>query len=142
MKNKRYRAFSLVEMLVVLAITAALILLGFPPARQTWQSTQERIFWHRFDTEWDRTVQYMTANKSARLCFYRDEVVFMRGERNSWGHLPYPHCLRPRTHYEIKLTATGNVMPQSVYLDARQPGPGYRVAFQLGVGGRYAIYQT
>lgn len=79
MKNKRYRAFSLVEMLVVLAITAALILLGFPPARQTWQSTQERIFWHRFDTEWDRTVQYMTANKSARLCFYRDEVVFMRG---------------------------------------------------------------
>ncbi|MFR0609697.1 prepilin-type N-terminal cleavage/methylation domain-containing protein [Limosilactobacillus mucosae] len=138
----RRPAFTLLEMMIVLGITALTMLIGWPSMQRTIQKNEERQFWQTFRQAWQAAqVRSKTSNESTRVFYLKShsQVVF------SWAsgaeRINVPDTLLVRRFNDVEMKKTGYVSPQTEEFISTLDNTDYQMRIQLAWGS-YHVQAT
>ncbi|KRL02718.1 hypothetical protein [Liquorilactobacillus capillatus] len=140
-KNRgKLAAFSLIEMVVVLALSTFVLLLTIKPLDNSISNLQEKIFWQSFKQTWTREIiSSAKFNKVYTIEFKHDRVIF--NERNNIKVIvKLPRTLSIRRYELIKVNDTGSISGRTIIVDSSLQGKPYYILVQLG-WGKYHVTQ-
>lgn len=147
MINKKNDAFTLIEVIIVLGITAAIFLLGFSITKNTKQRLDERQFWKTFDQAWSQVATESEQMKTnAQIEFYSTKINFIYYSSTTKGYKRNTKIIKIPTTF--KLTSNwatvyffenGGAKMQSVSYYSSVTKKQYVFIPQIGYGRRYRI---
>lgn len=124
-------AFTLVESLIVLMLTAMLMAFFTPQMVKSRQRTAENEFFRRMEAEWDKsTTRARQQGNPCRITIQNRHLCF--GNRTA---VTLPQTLKPTRFGAIQINGDGFVSPQTEEFTSSIDGRIYRLKIQMGWGG-------
>ncbi|WP_367341919.1 prepilin-type N-terminal cleavage/methylation domain-containing protein [Limosilactobacillus sp.] len=125
------KAFTLVESLIVLFITAIIIAFFSPQMTKSRQRAIENEFFQRVETEWSKaTTRARETGEPCRITIQNQRMCF--GKRES---IALPKTLKPTCFGAIQIGEDGFVSPQTEEFTSEIDDRIYRLKIQMGWGG-------
>lgn len=134
MKNQR--AFTSIEMIVVLGLVAVIYLVIAPTFQPSWQAIAEQQFWHELRQDWRAaqvTAQVRHQSTTVQHYLSTRQIVF-----NSDGHrtiLNIPPTIEVEPFDMFIIDKTGYAAPQTIEFKSRLKHCRYLMKIQLAWGG-------
>ncbi|WP_244054620.1 prepilin-type N-terminal cleavage/methylation domain-containing protein [Ligilactobacillus pabuli] len=145
-KKKAHTAgFSLVEVIVVLALVVALCGLQLFPAAFSRQKLAEVLFWRNFRQNWTSLVIETRVRHDAGLVQFLGDSLYFCSASNAQKKqaLAVPKTLHlTGGKLDENLYQNGGTQPQRITFYSDLDHQNYAVIFQLGYGGQYRIEKT
>lgn len=136
MKSK---AFTLMEMTIVLFLTALLLLIGFKISQKSQNQFIEEQFIQNLTTKINEKLTYgRNHQKYIKLVFLDDKVVMYDGTTHVEKY-QYPKTLTVHGVRTEMLSATGVTRPQTIQFVNHKEKYGYDLIFELSFGGTYRV---
>lgn len=127
----KWRAFTLLESLLVLFITAILIAFFTPQMVKSRQRAVENEFFQRVEVEWGKTTtRARQRQESCEITIHNNQLCF--GNRTA---ISLPQTLKPTCFGAVKVNEDGFISPQTEVFKSRIDGRIYRMKIQMGWGG-------
>lgn len=127
----KVHAFTLLESLLVLLITAMIVTALSPQMIKSRQRAVENEFFQRVETEWSKTTTRARENgESCRITIQNRRMYF--GERSS---IALPKTLTPTYFGSVYIHDDGFVSPQTEIFQSNIDQRIYRLKIQMGWGG-------
>lgn len=144
------QAFTLIEMIIVLALVSVLLLIGFFPVKTMIASYQEQQFWRTFNQAWTKTA--ITAERKgcvAEVAFHSKEIEFSdyaentRGQKRHSQIITLPPSLQVLTKFAYAdFYKNGGTKFMKVVFYSKLHQVKYTLIPQVGYGGRYRLEVT
>lgn len=135
-------AFTLVEMLIVLAMVTVMILLSGPQVRRMQMSLDEQLFWHRFRQQYLVSLQTARRNDGPTVIVYlprNHQMYFKHFKPVPDARIPVPKSLQVRHERQVTIqNQTAYTAPQTWRLVNQDEDYQYAITFQMG-GGEYHL---
>lgn len=138
----RCRAFTSVEMIIVLGLVAILCVTVAPSLQPSRQAITEQQFWHAMRQQWRRAqVAAQLDHQSTIISCHSDtqQVEFWRDGDASF--LNIPATLRPKRFVTVFIHEDGYAAPQTICFDSTLNHRRYLMKVQLAWGG-YRLEKT
>lgn len=130
------RAFTMVEMVIVLGIVSMLFALTAPRFIKSRQLIAEDQFWHALRQEWRNAQVEAQLNHRETAISYEEQsrqIIFTRlGERHP---VAVPSTITVKPFGMIKMHCNGYVCPQTLTFDSAGRHQRYLMKIQLAWGG-------
>ncbi|MFT9268670.1 MAG: prepilin-type N-terminal cleavage/methylation domain-containing protein [Liquorilactobacillus nagelii] len=135
------RGFTLIEMLVVLALMGVLLIISIRPANKTTDNYQEKIFWQELQHAWNNQITTVTQQKSTgKVEFNQGKVIFYV---NSYKNMviKIPATLEIYRGYRFHINSTGQTNGGTVVFNSTDRQRRFYLVVQLG-WGKYYVKQV
>lgn len=132
----RKQGFTLMEMIVVLGLTALALTISWPAVHHNFEKTKQQIFFQSFRQEWQLAQANCKNNHEAtRISYYSQERFFIFNNQHYQHEVKLPASLRLCPRKDINMHADGYVRPCSWELQNELDGHSYWMRFQMAWGG-------
>lgn len=127
----KFKAFTLLESLLVLFITAIIVAFFSPQMVRSRQRAVENHFFQQVEGEWAKTTtRARQRGKPCRITIQNNQMCF--GQRTT---ISLPKTLKPTEFGAIQINDDGFVSPQTEVFQSQIDGRIYRLKIQMGWGG-------
>ncbi|EJE97476.1 prepilin-type N-terminal cleavage/methylation domain-containing protein [Liquorilactobacillus mali] len=134
MKKQNKGGFTLIEVMIVLSISAFMLLISIWPIQNKYNEVSEEIFWKKFDAMWMRLVTIVPkSGQRGNVYFYNDKAIFVVSNKEK-KYLYYPQGLHLYQYRNIQISANGRVKPDTVVFNSEVTKLKYVITFQLAWG--------
>lgn len=132
-QKTNFKAFSLFEMLISLAITSICGLLLMGPMDQVLAISKEKQFWQNFEQLWQSAVVEAPMNRMPNSINFNDnKMTIING--NSKIKLDYPKTVTVKNRVTIKINKSGQITGKTVNFKSTLPNRNQKIVFQIGWG--------
>lgn len=132
LKNKLC-AFSMIEMLIALAVTSLCGLLLMGPMDRALATSREKQFWQNFEQLWQSAVIESPLNKMPNIInFNEDKMTIINGKNKI--SLNYPKTVTVKKQVTIKISKSGQITGKTVNFKSTLPNRNQKLVFQIGWG--------
>jgi competence protein ComGD len=133
-------AFTILEVLIVLVLSAMIITFTFPSLVRSRQVVAEHEFWNKFQQEWQAAqVRAKTKQIETEVTFdpsaYQIEFYWLEKAQPRKDELPVPETLLVRQFDSFKMHEDGYTKPRTQEFQSSINHRTYFVRIQLAGGG-------
>lgn len=139
---KAWRAFTSLEMIVVLGLVMAIYLLITPAFRPSQQAIVEEQFWHSMRQNWRSAQIAAQLQHQSTIINYRpatQQIEFDRAGNKTF--LDIPATMEEKEFGEVCIDASGYTAPQTIRFKSNLSQQYYLMKIQLAWGG-YRLEKT
>ncbi|WP_311408319.1 hypothetical protein [Liquorilactobacillus uvarum] len=133
MRNKQ-PAFSLIETIVVLALSVFTLLLIARPLESSISVLQERIFWQSFKQTWTREIISSTKFIKVHTIIFKNKKIIFSEQNNKKVTVELPKTMTIRRYESINVNDTGSISGRTIIVDSTLQDKPYYILIQLGWG--------
>ncbi|KRM95581.1 hypothetical protein FC19_GL001717 [Liquorilactobacillus aquaticus DSM 21051] len=133
MRNKQ-SAFSLAEILVVLALSAFTLLLTVSPLENSINGLQEKIFWQSFKQTWTNEIISSSKFKKVHTIAFKNNKIVFSEKNNRKVMVRLPKTMSIRRYESISVNDTGSISGRTIIVDSTLQDKPYYIMIQLGWG--------
>lgn len=140
------KGFTLVEMIIVLGLTVALMIIGYQPMKKALFNYQEKIFFTNLQRNWDKAAERAIEDRCRYLFLFEEgtnKIYVRKTDRNgilTEEELIMPKSLQLYKTRKIRISQQGSVTGDTVTFVSNS-GKTYVYTFQLGYGARYNVLE-
>ncbi len=137
LRSSRQAGFTLVEAVLVLALSAFFVLLALRPAGTITARVKEEIFWQQLKHAWQReTIVVPQHGVKGFIEFKAHEVAFWEGNVVKTV-IKLPETMEVPAYRLIRINETGNVTANTIIVKSTLSALTYKIVVQFGWGKYY-----
>lgn len=134
-------AFTLVEMLIVLALLGMSLLITIKPAANMVQRYQEKIFWQNLQHAWNKELSTLAQRKENGKVLFNDQKIIFYENNQEKTIIDIPSTLELYRGYRLHINQTGQMNGGTIVFNSKDHQRQYYLVIQLG-WGKYYVKQT